>query len=147
MASYWDRTDEWRRLLRQRERELEKIKRGLSGCSEQQLRDGFGRLVSRLLKEPSKHDRGGQTSSRRTSGIVTTTIGRSGSRVEVVHDRERCYGYLRPRGTGFKAWWSGDRFDDHYIGEFTTKPAAIDAVVTAAQAMIHRTNERSEHHG
>jgi hypothetical protein len=66
--------------------------------------------------------------------VTTTKVGRSGDTVEVVHDRERCYGYLRPGGSSFKAWWSGDRFDDHYIGEFTTKAVAIDAAVNAATA-------------
>ena len=68
------------------------------------------------------------------SDVTTTKVGRSGDTVEVVHDRERCYGYLRPWGASFKARWSGERFDDHYIGEFTTRAAAIDAVVNAATA-------------
>src|SRR5262245_29027893 len=39
----------------------------------------------------------------------------------VIHDDERCYGLLRrPDGSrkSFEAWWIGDRFDDHRIGEF-----------------------------
>lgn len=59
-------------------------------------------------------------------------IGRSRSAVEVIHDEDRCYGFLRSNGTGYKAWWSGERFDDHFIGEFTDKALAIDAVVKAA---------------
>ncbi|OLB72258.1 MAG: hypothetical protein AUI16_20885 [Alphaproteobacteria bacterium 13_2_20CM_2_64_7] len=77
---------------------------------------------------------GGAPVSEASPEVTTSTLGRTGDRVEVVHDRERCYGYLRPWGTGFKAWWSGDRFDDHYIGEFATKPAAISAVVDKARA-------------
>jgi hypothetical protein len=68
------------------------------------------------------------------SDITTTKVGRSGNTVEVIHDRERCYGYLQHWGEGFKAWWSGESFDDHYIGEFTTKAVAINAVVNAATA-------------
>jgi hypothetical protein len=32
------------------------------------------------------------------SDITTTGVGRSGDTVAVIHDRERCYGYLRRRG-------------------------------------------------
>jgi hypothetical protein len=70
---------------------------------------------------------------RASPEVTTTPVGRTGDRVEVVHDPDRCYGYLRPWGTGFKAWWSGDSFDDHYIGEFATKLAAISAVVGKAR--------------
>jgi hypothetical protein len=58
--------------------------------------------------------------------IETTAVGKGADAVEVIHDCERCYGYLRCRSQSWGAWWSGDRFDDHYIGEFPTEAAAIE---------------------
>ena len=46
MTSYWDRTDERRRLVKQRQRELQDLQMRLWGWSDQRLRDGFGRLLS-----------------------------------------------------------------------------------------------------
>jgi len=64
--------------------------------------------------------------------IETTMVGRASGAVEVIHDADRCYGFLRRSGCGYAAWWSGERFDDRYIGEFASKASAIDAVVKAA---------------
>src|SRR5436305_14369479 len=88
---------------------------------------------SKRHEDPEMADPSATTTST-ASEVTTTRVGRSGNTVEVVHDRERCYGYLRPWGPSLKAWWSGERFDDHYIGEFTTKAAAIDAVVNDGHA-------------
>jgi hypothetical protein len=46
VTSYWDRTDERRRLVKQRQRELQDLQMRLWGWSDQRLRDGFGRLLS-----------------------------------------------------------------------------------------------------
>ena len=61
--------------------------------------------------------------------VRTRPIGKVGERVEVVHDGDRCYGYIRQWGEAWQATWSGDRMDDHFIGEFGTKATAIEAVV------------------
>src|SRR5262249_12787830 len=83
---------------------------------------GVGAAGRGPLQEP-------ETNPRMT--IRTTVIGRGAGIVEVIHDDERCYGFLRRNGTGYEAYWSGERFDDHFIGEFTDKTLAIDAVVKA----------------
>ena len=59
-------------------------------------------------------------------------VGSGRTAVEVIRDDDRCYGFLRRNGIGYSAYWSGERFDDHFIGEFTDKTLAIDAVVKAA---------------
>ena len=66
-----------------------------------------------------------------TAAITTTKISRGFSAIEVVHDRDRCFGFIRRTDRRFKAWWSGDRFDDHPLGEFETKAAALKAIATA----------------
>ena len=63
-----------------------------------------------------------------TAAITTTKVGRVLQAVEVVHDHDRCYGFIRCAGTAFKAWRSGNRFDDHFLGEFATRAAAIAAI-------------------
>jgi hypothetical protein len=67
--------------------------------------------------------------------VRTTTVGKSANSIEVIHDAERCYGFLRHRLDGsrvpFEAWWSDDRFRDYFAGEFPTKEAAIAAVLSA----------------
>ena len=45
MSSYWDRTDERRRLVERRQRELAERQIELWGWSDQRLRDGTGRLL------------------------------------------------------------------------------------------------------
>jgi hypothetical protein len=64
--------------------------------------------------------------------VWTTQVGRGRDAVEVVRDDERCYGFLRRSGSGYQAWWSGEKFDDHLIGEFESEATAIAAVVEAA---------------
>jgi hypothetical protein len=78
------------------------------------------------LTEAEGRTTGTTASQRWPTSIQTTKVGQAGDSVEVVRDSERCYGFLRRWGEGWKAWWSGDRFDDHYIGEFPTKAAAIE---------------------
>jgi hypothetical protein len=63
--------------------------------------------------------------------LWTVMIGREWSGIEVIHDGERCYGFLRRSVSGHRAWCSGEHFNDHYIGEFNNKAVAIDAVVKA----------------
>jgi hypothetical protein len=46
MASYWDRTDERRRLAKQRQRELQELQMQLWGWKDERLRDDFGRLLN-----------------------------------------------------------------------------------------------------
>jgi len=67
----------------------------------------------------------------RNQAIKTTKIGSVGNRVEVIHDADRCFGLIRRWGSNWQATWSGDQYDDHYIGEFGTKEDAILAVVDA----------------
>jgi hypothetical protein len=45
MASYWDRTDERRRLIRERARGLKEKQMEMWGWSDERLRDGMGRLL------------------------------------------------------------------------------------------------------
>jgi hypothetical protein len=67
-----------------------------------------------------------------SQSVRTTVVGTGRTVVEVIHDADRCYGFLRRLGSAYQAWWSGKRFDDHFIGEFADKTLAIDAVVKAA---------------
>ena len=67
--------------------------------------------------------------------VRTTLVGRGANAVEVVHDSERCFGFLRSDRHGWKAWWSSvDRFEDHYVGAFATRAAAIAAAVNGGAA-------------
>jgi hypothetical protein len=76
--------------------------------------------------------RGGNLSAEPRGTIRTTTVGRGRDAVEVVRDDDRSYGFLRRRGSSYEARWSGDKFDDHLIGEFADAAAAIAVVVEAA---------------
>jgi hypothetical protein len=75
---------------------------------------------------------GGRLSAEPAGRVRTTVVGRGRAAVEVVRDDDRCYGFLRRRGSSYEAWWSGNKFDDHLIGEFASVEAAIAAVVEAA---------------
>jgi hypothetical protein len=55
------------------------------------------------------------------------------SRMTVIHDGKRCYGYVQFGHWGFRAFWSGDHCDDHLIGEFADRTQAVKSVVEAAQ--------------
>lgn len=81
---------------------------------------------------------GGRLSAEPQGTIWTTVVGRGRTAVEVVRDDDRCYGFLRRRGSSYEAWWSGDKFDDHLIGEFADAAAAIAAVVEAAARVAER---------
>jgi hypothetical protein len=67
------------------------------------------------------------------NSLSTTLISTGRSRVEIVHNAERCFGFATPRGAAWHATWSGNRFDDHYIGTFRSKRTAIAAVLRAAR--------------
>jgi hypothetical protein len=61
--------------------------------------------------------------------VTTKEIGRGLDRIEVVHDGVHCYGFFRTISSrDFEAWWSGDHFDDHPLGNFETRAAALEAV-------------------
>jgi hypothetical protein len=51
------------------------------------------------------------------------------SHITVIHDGKHCYGHLQFGPWGFRAFWSGNHFDDHLIGEFKDKTQAVKAVV------------------
>jgi hypothetical protein len=77
---------------------------------------------------------GGTLSAEAAGTIRTTPAGQGKDAVEVVHNDERCFGYLRHTGSSYQAWWSGERFDDHFIGEFASEEDAIQAVVENARS-------------
>jgi hypothetical protein len=54
MASYWDRTDERRRLIEERSHGLREKQLAMWGWSDERLRDGMGRL---LKDKPGKRGR------------------------------------------------------------------------------------------
>jgi hypothetical protein len=60
MPSYWDRTDERRRLTEERSRGLKELQLEMWGWSDERLRDGMGRL---LKDRPGKR---GRREERRT---------------------------------------------------------------------------------
>jgi hypothetical protein len=65
--------------------------------------------------------------------VRTTKIGsRPATAVEIVHDDDQCFGFIRRSGETFRAWRSDDGRRDYFVGEFPTKSAAVDAVVAAA---------------
>ena len=85
-----------------------------------------------LLSKVSGREGGCLSPEPEPAAKVWTTVGRGRDAVEVVRDDERCYGFLRRSGSGYQAWWSGEKLDDHLIGEFESEVAAIAAVMEAA---------------
>jgi hypothetical protein len=75
---------------------------------------------------------GGRLSAEPAGTVRTTRTGRGLDAVDVVHNDDRCFGFLRRLGSSYQAWWSDEEFDDHLIGEFESEAAAIAAVVEAA---------------
>lgn len=61
--------------------------------------------------------------------ITTTKIGSGFGSIEVVHDRDRCFGFIQNTHGRFNAFWSGDDFKDHPLGDFKTKTAALTAIL------------------
>jgi hypothetical protein len=82
MASYWDRTDERRRLIRERSLGLRARQLEMWGWSDERLRDGMGRLLrdrpSERRREPRRTHAGnpkrpGQGRKRGPEGRIEST--------------------------------------------------------------------------
>jgi hypothetical protein len=73
--------------------------------------------------------------------LSETGVGRG--TITVIHDADRCYGFLRQWGNLLEAWSSDDSFHDCFIGEFRGKREAITALKARFDTATHEMREKT----